>query len=340
MEIKEIKDKAIWEGFLEEIKEKTFLQSWNWGEFQKKLGNDIWRLGVFSGNEIVAASLVLKIKAKRGTFLFLPHGPVTKRENKKVLSVLLDELINISRKEKADFVRVAPAWLRNKENENVFSELGFRKAPIHIHPEVTWELDISSTKEDILMGMRKTTRYLVRQGLKNNDIVTIQSQKLEDVKIFNDLHQKVVQRHDFTPFSFDYFEKEVSVFSKDNQISIFFGNYKGETIASAIVVYWQGRAFYHHGASYLKYSKIPMSYLLQWKAIEEGKKRGCSKYNFWGIAPVGSSRNHPWAGLTLFKKGFGGEVKEYVETQDFVLSRKYWLNWIVENIRKKRRGFN
>jgi hypothetical protein len=44
--IEEIKDKKIWEEFLEKCEEKTFLQSFNWGEFQKMMGNKIWRLGI------------------------------------------------------------------------------------------------------------------------------------------------------------------------------------------------------------------------------------------------------------------------------------------------------
>jgi len=47
MEIKEINNKEIWENFLSAIKKKTFLNSWNWGEFQKKEGNKIWRLGIY-----------------------------------------------------------------------------------------------------------------------------------------------------------------------------------------------------------------------------------------------------------------------------------------------------
>ena len=38
-EIKEITDKNTWEGFWASREEKTFLQSWNWGEFWQKMGN-------------------------------------------------------------------------------------------------------------------------------------------------------------------------------------------------------------------------------------------------------------------------------------------------------------
>ena len=54
MEVKEIKDKEIWEDFFARCEEKTFLQSWNWGEFQERIGSasggKIWRLGVYEEN--------------------------------------------------------------------------------------------------------------------------------------------------------------------------------------------------------------------------------------------------------------------------------------------------
>ncbi|MCD6550394.1 peptidoglycan bridge formation glycyltransferase FemA/FemB family protein [bacterium] len=341
MFLREITNRYIWEKFLESVEEKTFLQSWYWGEFQKRMGNEIWRVGIYRNKEeLIAISLVIKIKAKRGTFLFLPHGPVVfkKEDLEAVLGFLVKELKIIAQDQKCSFIRVSPICERNAKNIKIFEQVGFREAPIHMHPEVTWELDISPSEEELLAQMRKTTRYLIRQGLKNQEIQIYQSHKLEDIDIFYNIHQEVVKRQKFIPFSLDYLKKEFEIFSQDNQISIFLGKYRNEILASAIIVYWQGIGFYHHGATSLKYPKVPISYLLQWEAIREAKKRGCGLYNFWGIAPDGSSKKHPWWGLTLFKKGFGGYKKEYVKTQDLVLNPRYWFNWIIEKIRKKKRG--
>ncbi|MEK7143873.1 MAG: peptidoglycan bridge formation glycyltransferase FemA/FemB family protein, partial [Patescibacteria group bacterium] len=77
--------------------------------------------------------------------------------------------------------------------------------------------------------------------------------------------------------------------------------------------------------------------LLQWEAIKEAKNRGCRFYNFWGIAPENNPK-HPWAGLTLFKKGFGGFSEEYIPAHDFVIKYSYWFVCLIEKIRKIRRG--
>jgi len=331
-EIKEIEDKEIWENSLLEFDEKTFLQSWNWGEFQKMMGNKIWRLGIFENSKLVNLILTIEIEAKRGTFLFIPH-----LVSSKYLQVLVNYLKALSREEKADFIRISPILERNEENIKIFKELGFRDAPIHMHPEVTWELDIKKPEEELISQTRKTTRYLIRQAQKNSDIRIEQSLELRDIEKFNQLYQETVDRHHFVPFSLEYLKNEFLAFSQNDQLSIFLGKYKNDLVSGGIFIFWQNIAFYHHGASSLRYPKIPVSYLLLWEAIREAKNRGCKKFNFWGIAPE-NQRNHPWYGLTLFKMGFGGYKKEYVKTQDLQISKKYWLNFIIEKLRKTKRG--
>ena len=373
MQVKEIKNKEIWENFLLGCEEKTFLQSWNWGEFNKLMGNKIWRWGIYKNNKLVSVALVVKTEARRGTFLLVPHGPVlTKISNPttynqkldlktNILIALLEELKKLGKKEGAIFIRMAPIWQRNEENIKIFKNLGFRESPIHIHPEITWELNIKKSEEELLMGMRKTTRYLIRQAQKNSDLKIykiptfgdnhFEKEAFEAIELFNQLYLDLARRQHFIPFSLNYLKNEFLAFSKDDEISIFLGKYKNEILAGGIFVFWQGTGFYHHGASSLRYPKMPVSYLLQWEAIKEAKKRGCQKFNFWGIAPlssesgdakfqIGNSKfwKHPWGGLTLFKIGFGGYKKEYLKTQDFSFSKKYWLNYVVEKLRKIKRG--
>ena len=109
-------------------------------------------------------------------------------------------------------------------------------------------------------------------------------------------------------------------------------------MAGAIIIFWSGIAFYHQAASVGKFSKLSIPYLLQWEAIKEAKNRHCKIYDFWGFTDPDKFPAHPWAGPTLFKMGFGGYKQEYIKTQDFVVSKKYWLNYIIERFRKARRG--
>jgi lipid II:glycine glycyltransferase (peptidoglycan interpeptide bridge formation enzyme) len=254
------------------------------------------------------------------------------------LKILFSELKAIAIFEKVDFIRISPIWKRTTENEKCFKDLGFRSAPLHAHPESSWKLNIKPEEEHILDQMRKTTRYLIKQAQNNKDIEIYQSTDIKDIEIFNKMHLEVVKKQKFIPFSLEYFKKEFLAFLPDNQIAIFFAKYKGEIIAASYEIFWSNIGFYHHAALLPKYKKIPASYLLQWEAIKEAKKRGCEVYDFWGYADPKTQKNHPYAGPTLFKMGFGGYIDEYVKTQDFIISQKYWLNYVIEKIRKIRRG--
>ena len=351
--IREINNKEAWERFLAAAEEKTFLQSWNWGEFNMLSGNKIWRLGIFIDEELSAVALVVEIVAKRGAFLFVPHGPVLlrpcglridtvtepepKTQNGKILNLLLEKLKEIAKIEKVDFIRISPIWRKTDESAKIFKNLGFRDAPTHMHPELSWELDIKPAEGELLMAMRKTTRYLIRQAEKNKEIEVIKSRDINSLEVFNRLYQETVDRHHFVPFSREYLKNEFSTFNGNNQVLIFLGKYKNEVASSAMIIFWSGIGFYHQGASSLKYAKVPVSYLLQWEAIKEAKRRGCNLYSFWGISPI-EDRKHPWFGLSKFKMGFGGYQKEYVKTKDFPLSKKYWLIYLFEKLRRIKRG--
>lgn len=342
MKIETIRNKNIWEDFLLGCEDKTFLNSWNWGNFQLSLGNKIWRLGILEKDKLQGIVLVVKIEAKRGKFLFIAHGPnlkVKEEKNKQeCLKVLMSQLIKIGKEEGVDFIRIGPICERNPANQEIFKTLGFKKAPIHIHPEVTWELDISRPEDEILANMRKTTRYLIRKSEQEKEFVIKENNTIEGVEYFYKIYLETKKRQEFVAFPLEYIKKEFLAFNSENQISILLGEYQKEIISGGIFIFWQNICFYHHGASSKKYQKNPTSYLLLWQAIKRAKERGCKKFNFWGIAET-ECKNHPWAGLTLFKKGFGGEKKEYLKTQDYPFSFKYWLNFLIEMIRKAKRGY-
>ncbi len=351
--IKKIENKEIWENFLLECGEKTFLQSWNWGELQQKMGNKIWRLGIFDNNELISVVLIIKIIAKRGTFLLIQHGPNIKNpkseilnpkqiQNSKfeILNSLFKKLKEIAKEEKASFIRIASLLEKSEENNKLFRHFGFRNAPMHANAyEATWKLDLTIPENEIFKNMRKTTRYLIRQALKEKDIIIEKSQKIEDAEIYQKLNQETAKRQKFVPFSFEFIKNEFEAFSKENQALWFFGKYKGEIMAAALILFWSRIGFYHQAALSIKCpSKIPLSCLLQWEAIKEAKKRSCLLYDFWGYVNPKENPNHPWAGPTLFKMGFGGYKKEYLKTRDFPLSKKYWLIYLFEKLRKTKRG--
>jgi lipid II:glycine glycyltransferase (peptidoglycan interpeptide bridge formation enzyme) len=321
------------------------LQSWHWGEFHKSLGDKIFRLGIFDNEEIVGAALAIKVLARRGAFLFLPYGPAISRKSKvesrksgaEILKILTDYLKDLAKEEKCCFIRISPLLIKNEENIKIFKDLKFRESPIHLKPETTWLLDIEPSEEEILKGMRKTTRNLIRRGYREN-IQIVKSENSEDLDKFYKIYQETAERQNFVPFSKEYLKKEFSAFAKEKYISLFFAKHKGELLSASLFIFYGNQGFYHHSASLRDNSKIPTSYLLLWEAIKEAKKRNCKIFNFWGIAPPDKSK-HPWQGLTLFKKGFGGYQKNLIRAQDLAINNRYWINWAIETFRRIKRGY-
>ena len=326
----EITSKEVWEDFLLKCEEKTFLQSWNWGEFQGRMGNKIWRLGFYNGGGLASVVLAVKVVARRGTFLLVQH-------NLSLSEIILNKLKEIAKEEGCAFIRMAPLLARNEENKKLFQKMGFGVSPMHANAyEATWKLDLAPSEEELLKNMRKSTRYLIHQAEKNSDLTIIKSNQVADVELYQKLNLKVAKHQRFTPFPSASVKNELDIFNKDGEALLFFGKYKEEVVASALVIFWSGIGFYHQAALDPKYHKVPIAYLLQWEAIKEAKKRGCKLYDFWGY--VDPKSRHPWAGPTLFKMGFGGKAYEYVRTQDLPLSKKYWLTYGFEVLRKIKRG--
>jgi peptidoglycan pentaglycine glycine transferase (the first glycine) len=337
IQTKIIENVDAWEGIVNELKPHTFLQSWSWGEFNKLNGQPVYRFGFYQEEVLIGVAQVIYIHAKRGSFFLVPHGPLVREMNSYEACVdsLLDKLKTLNEYKMCSFVRVCPLLLDTDVNRKIYSSLGFRDAPIHQHPELSWMIDINREDEEILKDMRKTTRHAIRKGERDGVLIEI-SDKPDGIDRFWDLYKETFTRQKFTPFSKSYIEKEFKVFKDLNKALFGFAIYEGKVVSGALIVFDDGGAYYHHGAS-LHTGNVPTSQILQWRLIQEAKKRGCIYYNFWGIAPPDKPK-HPWAGLSIFKKGFGGFEEAYVHAQDYVLTPKYWINFLIETIRKYKRG--
>lgn len=339
MAIKEITDQKTWDDLVTSFPDYTFLQGWNWGEFQKAMGERVWRFETQDKrHKIQGVCQAITVTASRGKFLFVPHGPLVKVQDprlktQEIYKELTSHLANLAKREGCSFLRISPWVKATGENKEIFRELGFRPAPMLMHTEETWLVDIAKPEEQLLSQMRKTTRNLIRRAQRDGVVIDqIQdtgTTTQEAVKKLHELQRETVKRHHFVPFSQKYLETEFKIFSRDNQALLFLGKYAGRVYAAAVIIFYGQFAFYFHSAS--KETNIPVNYLLQWEVIREAKSRGCQVYNLWGVAPE-NKPNHPWAGLTVFKSGFGGFRKDYMHAQDLPLSPKYWLTYTLEKI--------
>ena len=337
LKVKPINNRREWEKFVLSIKPNTFLQSWNWGEFHAKLGQTIWRVGFWKGKDLVGVSLVVRENAKRGRYLACPGGPLwVKGVGDQVKEAFCDWVHRTARKERALFVRIRPSEANSALARTSWRKLGFIRAPMHMHAETTWRLNLTQTEAEILAGMRKTTRQCLRRA-EADGVKIVKTKNCKAIDSLYRLQLETAHRQRFVPFSKKFWRVQFSQFVKDNQTLIIQARYKGELLAASMFLVYGDTAVYHYSGSVRTHPHVYASHLIQWAAIQEAKKRGCEWYNFWGIAPDDNPK-HRFAGVTTFKKGFGGERFDWVPAHDLPVSWRYWLVWFFETGRRKARS--
>lgn len=338
-QVEEITKKGEWESFLakKEIAFFPFFQSWNWGEVQRKLGYNIVRRGIWKGRELVAVYQIIDVLAKRGHLLHLRHGPVLTPFNKTVFNFILQDVKNLAKKRNASFIRISPLIPKQSVGFEMFRKKGFINAPIHnMDAEVCWILDITKSEEELLKGMRKSHRYLIKKGFTINDLIIKKTKDIKDIESFLKLYKSLAHRRHFVPHS--GMKEEFRIFGKEDQKVLFLAEFSKKVISGALIAFVGNTAIYRHSASDENYKNIPAMHSILWEAILEAKKRGKKFFNFWGIAPTDSKR-HPWQGLTLFKTGFGGEKLEFLHSQDLPLNPWYFKTWAIEYLTKIMKGY-
>lgn len=274
------------------------------------------------------------------------YGPVVQAgiDEREAVNILIAGLKKIGERNGCRFIRISPFW-KEETAQKIPNTIS---SPLHLLAEYLWYLTLTGkTEESLLRNMRKTTRNLI--GRAEREGVTIEASKdpMKNLPHFLSIHEETRKRHGFTPYTDDFFRSQVEQFSRRNECMLYLAWYQQKVVAASIHMHAFGETSYHHGASSNAFGKIPASYLLQWTAIRDALKRRDRIYNFWGIAPLRDSRSggqapnpkHPFAGVTLFKTGFGGELLPLVHCMDLPLSRRYYLTRSFELLRKWRRGF-
>lgn len=361
-------DPQAWDTFLKSQHFSPFLQCWTMGEVYRDVGQEPIRLEVREDDNIVGICQAILVPARRGRHLMVQYGPVIADRYRLPVTgyPIYEELINALKKEagrhRCTFLRMSP--FSNDEHKTALKGID---SPLHLLAEHIWYLPLKTVdpwnhpsepepstrnEEEILMSMRKTTRNLIRRAEKDGVTVELSTDPVRDVEEFIKLHDETRKRHGFTPYTNTFFRAQVTRFAATGNALVYIARHEGQVLATSIHMQFGGETSYHHGASVL--SKVPASYLLQWRAIQDAIKRGDSIYNFWGIAPMSDQRsetgdqetkmeiinkNHPFAGVTLFKTGFGGKLLNLEHCFDLPLSSKYYLTRAFEYARKWKRGF-
>ena len=304
-----------WDSYLINSESDHFLQSWTWGEFQKQLGNKIWRLVIEDDNNIVAQLLIIKLSLGFGqSILYSPRGQLINKNHSLPVTqasttLLLQEIKKIADDEKVILFRIDPPVLAdNIAAERFYSALGFVKNPKSIQPRHSLILDLKPTPEQLLENMKPKTRYNIHLAEKHG-IVAIKSDHPYDLDKFLELNKATSGRQGFAPHSDHYYRTQFEILHSAGIQELWLARHQDKVLAAILVNYFGDTATYVHGASDHTQRELMAPHLLQFTAIQDAHRRGFTYYDFWGINP---DPNHPWAGFTRFKRGFSGNEISYI----------------------------
>ncbi len=320
----EIKNKKEWNELVSKTPQKSgaFLQSWQWGEFQKAVGRTVLRFTCplprgertenSGGGDCQIIEHALPFRQK---YWLIPRSSVTAEIEKE------------ARRHCAIFIRCEPS-----------SETAVPKNAhhtIHVSPPTTLIVDLGKSEDELLAAMHEKTRYNIRLATRKG--VRCQMSDVRCFNVFWKLMEETARRDGFRTHPCEYYKKMLEIspsMEGENEkprgggqcyTKLWIAEWEGKPLAAGIWIYFGDTVTYLHGASSSEHREVMAPHLLHWEVMRDAKARGYRAYDFWGISSSDKaikrlSGEDAWAGITRFKKGFGGEVIEYPGTYDLPIS--------------------
>ncbi len=323
MQIREVADKKTWNEFVANNGPRSgaFLHSWEWGEFQAAIGRKVRRVGIYEGDQQIAAALVVEHVLPAGQkYIYCPRGPIfyEKKFKAEILNRLASKLGSVSG---SIFFRFEPPV------EQAPTLMNSRVRPtVSVQPKETLLLDLAKGAESLLKEMHQKTRYNIRLASKKG--VKVKELGFDQFGHIWDLFKQTAKRNEFRLHESSHYKELFNQFSRSGEPAVrFIGAYfEDDLIATVINVDFAGTRVYLHGASSDYHRNVMAPFAIHWHEIEDAIKRGYLWYDFWGVSDI----NPNWKGITRFKRGFGGEELKYPGTFDFVLNKPKYLmySWI------------
>ncbi len=293
-----------------------FLQSWEWGEFQRKTGCEPLRL---RDAETGARAQMLKRPLPFGKFYwYCPRGPLGGAD------FLCRHAAAANRK--AVFLRVEPLESFTPRECPIMP-----KSTAPVQPSQTLIVDLRREPEALLAAMHEKTRYNIRLAERKGVRVYPASGKADSFELFWELMGETASRDEFRAHGKTYYRRMLETLCGNPRdgsnetpwAELLFAEHDGRVLAANLMVYFGGVATYLHGASGSVRREVMAPYALHWQAMLRARDLGCRAYDFWGVAPEGAGADHPWAGISRFKRGFGGSDVKYPGAFDLPISR-FW----------------
>ncbi|MBC7074594.1 MAG: peptidoglycan bridge formation glycyltransferase FemA/FemB family protein [Syntrophomonadaceae bacterium] len=329
------KEKDRYNSFISSHPKGHFLQLWEWGQVKKSTGWDPLPLILEENGEIRGALLILKrripVPVINKCIFYSPRGPVVDIEDEKLSRLLFEGAQRVAKDYGAIFLKIDPDVANsNRFFQDTLKKVGFRKNETGLNfegvqPKFVFRLDIIPSEEELLKNMQAKTRYNIRLA-ERKGVKIRQAEDREDLKIFYAILKETAERDRFLIRDYEYFEQIWNLMVKNGYARFFLAEYEEQVIAAALALILGDKAWYLYGASSNKYRSVMPNHLLQWEMIRWARDNGCSIYDFRGVSGDLDEKN-PLYGLYRFKKGFRGELVEFVGEWDQVYSPFFYWLW-------------
>ncbi len=334
--MKDAENREEWDRFIKSHPEANFLQSWDFYEFHKARGKKVVRRLAYDDKKIVGAYAGVVETAKRGTYMAIAGGPIIDWKDKKLVKSVFDDIFEQGKKYNCVFVRVRPQLELSEKSLDLMKKLKLKKAPMYLSVEYAGILDLTKSEEEILAGASQGFRRKLRKAEKNEIEITADAEDAS-IEAFCELEKKHAERQKYVAFSSEFLRKQFEAFRENDEILIYTARKDGEILAQNFMIFYGPEASYHYGVSSQLGTKYSAAPLLHMAAMKEARKRGCIRYNLWGIVGL-EETSHRFYGVSEFKRSFGCEELKYTPAHDLILKpTKYQLTKLVETTRKKVR---
>lgn len=310
--------KEVWNGFVFRHYPPVggFMQSWEWGQFQEKLGRSVERYFVIDGSEPIAAFTLIKHALPFGMrYGYAARGPVVADSHQDKFAQVCEAIRTWALKEMPDliFLRLEPPI---EEAPAGLAARDFKVPSYYVQPRYNLTIPLEQTEDEVLMSMHPSTRSNVRRSEKRGVTVDIRTNILKDeYEHFKEMMKDTIQRNSGTNAypSDAYFDALFAVLSGTDALGTFYGYQNGEPAATHFVLFFGNTATYLYGAAYTKHLSSKVTTYLHWSAMKEAKRRGMKYYDLGGID------DKRWPKLTEFKRQFRGKEFTYMGNIDIPL---------------------
>lgn len=303
--------------FLNKNTKTNFLQSPEWAKVKNEWKNEFIVIKNDTGEIKGTMSILLrKVPVFNRYIMYAPRGFVCDPHDKNTLKQLFLQAKEIGKKYKAFIFKLDPdISVEDKYFAQIVKELGINtKKNIKnikqvIQPKYVYRLNIKDkTEEELLKSFHEKNRYNIRLSIRKG--VTVREGTKNDIKTFYDIMLETGKRDGFFVRPISYFEKVYDEMGVEHA-KILFAEYEGKTIATAFPILYGNKVWYLYGGSINEHRNLMATYLMQWEMIKWAVQNKCDWYDFRGVSGFKNSKD-PQYGVYKFKKGFNGEIIEFI----------------------------